>query len=169
MSPLRSNWLLAAAGLFVLATAGCKSAPAWMQPGMRPPELAGHTLDGQHVTLSAQRGKAVVVVFFADWCPHCRALLKTEHEIAARLAGRPFALIGVDGDDTIEEMKSMIRRERITWPVLDDGPGTLAKAWGVTGLPTTYVIDADGVIRAYDLTGDDLVKAAEEWTARASK
>jgi peroxiredoxin len=160
--------LLAAAAAALLVAAGCKSAPSWMQVGMRAPDLNGVTYDGKPVTLAQQRGKVVAVIFFADWCPHCKGLYAAERELAMRLNGKPFAMIGVDSDDDAGAIKNAIAREHIVWPVVYDFNAAVSKAWGVTGLPTTYVIDAEGVIRAYDLTDSKLVAAVDEWIAKTS-
>jgi len=151
--------LFAAAALVVVS--GCASAPAWMQNGMPAPELAGDTVDGQPVRLSAEKGKVVAVVFFADWCSICRGVYKTERELTKRMADKPFVLIGVDADDTAPVLRDAIRRERLDFPIVLDADKGNIGAWGVTGLPTTYVIDKQGVIRAYDLRGDDFVEEVD--------
>lgn len=152
---VRSSFVLALAALVVAS--GCASAPAWMKNGMTPPELSGDTVDGQPVTLAAERGKVVAVVFFADWCSICRGVYKTERELAKRMADKPFVLIGVDADDTAPVLRDAIRRERLEFPIILDTDKANVASWGVTGLPTTYVIDKQGVIRAFDLRGDDFI------------
>jgi peroxiredoxin len=156
---MRLHLPLAAVALVVVS--GCASAPSWMQNGMQAPELSGNTVDGQPVLLSAERGKVVAVVFFADWCSICRGVYKTERELAKRMADKPFVLIGVDADDTAPVLRDAIRRERLEFPIVLDSDKANVAAWGVTGLPTTYVIDKGGVIRAYDLRGDDFVEEVD--------
>jgi peroxiredoxin len=152
--------LLAAVAALVVA-AGCASAPAWMKNGMPAPELSGDTVDGQPVRLSAEKGKVVAVVFFADWCSICRGVYKTERELAKRMADKPFVLIGVDADDGASVLRDAIRRERLEFPIILDTDKANVAAWGVTGLPTTYVIDKLGVIRAFDLRGDSFVEEVD--------
>ena len=132
---------------------------------MQAPELSGDTVDGQPVRLSNERGKVVAVVFFAVWCPICRGVYKTERELAKRMADKPFLLIGVDADDTAPVLRDAIRRERLDFPIVLDSDKSNVAAWGVTGLPTTYVIDKKGTIRAYDLRGDDFVEEVDELLA----
>lgn len=163
MRALLSVLLLAPA----LLAGGCRSAPAWMKNGMPAPELEGTTVDGRPVKLSAERGKAAVVVFFADWCPWCRALYPSERELATRMSGSPFVLIGVAPHNSAAEIRDASVRERITWPVILDADLRNAAAWGVDGIPTTYVIDAHGVIRGFDLKGSSLVEAADALIAEA--
>jgi peroxiredoxin len=156
---LRATLLAAVAALAVAP--GCAGAPAWMQNGMPAPELSGDTVDGQPVRLSNERGKVVAIVFFADWCSICRGVYKTERDLAKRMADKPFVLIGVDADDTAPVLRDAIRRERLDFPIVLDLDKANVAAWGVTGLPTTYVIDKQGVIRAYDMRGDDWIEEVD--------
>jgi hypothetical protein len=75
--------------------------------------------------------------------PHERSLVK-------RLEGKPFALVGVNSDQSRQELKKAIDKEKMTWRSFFDGPGTggpIAKKWNVHGWPTLYVVDAKGIIR----------------------
>ena len=90
--------------------------------------------------------------------PHERSLVK-------KLADAPFALLGVNSDDSAETLRAAMAREDITWPSFFDGGGTdgpIATRWGVTGWPTIFVLDHEGVIRARDVRGDDLDAAIEK-------
>jgi len=77
--------------------------------------------------------------------PHERSLVK-------RLADKPFALIGVNSDVDKAELKKRMTEEKITWRSFWNGPkatdGPIATAWNVRGWPTSYLLDAKGVIRA---------------------
>lgn len=139
------------------ATSACQSAASWMQNGMPAPELSGRTVTGEEVSLAAHRGKVATVIFFADWCPHCRALYATERELAKRAEGGQFVLIGVDADDTEDALRAALRRERISWPVIHDVSRANVGAWGVDSLPTIFVVDRAGVIRAFGLKGAELI------------
>jgi peroxiredoxin len=74
--------------------------------------------------------------------PHERSLVK-------RLEGKPFALLGINSDPKAR-LRDVLKKENITWRSWWDGGdtrGPIAKAWNVKGWPTTYVLDAKGVIR----------------------
>ncbi len=89
--------------------------------------------------------------------PHERSLVK-------KLANRPFAIIGVNSDDSRSELKEVVKKERITWRSFFDGGvigGPIATSWGVRGWPTIYVLDHLGVIRHKDLRGEELEKAID--------
>ena len=74
--------------------------------------------------------------------PHERSLVK-------QLAGKPFALIGVNSDDDLETIRKVATRKNITWRSFqnESSTGTISEKWGVQGWPTVYVIDAKGTIR----------------------
>ncbi|MGE0433048.1 MAG: TlpA family protein disulfide reductase [Planctomycetota bacterium] len=79
-----------------------------------------------------------------------------ERSLVERLKDAPFALVGVNSDDTPETVIEGNARERITWPNFFDGGGTggpIATAWNVRGWPTIYVIDHKGIIRATGVRG----------------
>ncbi len=89
--------------------------------------------------------------------PHERSLVK-------RLEGKPFALLGVNSDKTLDELHAAMEREHITWPSWFDGGSTggpIATFYGITAWPTTYVLDPKGVIRVKNVRGDDLDKAVD--------
>lgn len=89
--------------------------------------------------------------------PHERSLVK-------RLEGKPFALIGVNSDDSKAEVKAAIAREKITWRSFWNGGGTsgpISSAWRVSSWPTIYVIDERGVIRHKNVRGEAMDKAVD--------
>lgn len=90
--------------------------------------------------------------------PHERSLVK-------RLENAPFALIGVNSDDSPATAKAAIQRENITWRSFFDGGGTsgpIATRWGVRGWPTIYVLDHKGVIRYQGVRGEAMDQAVDE-------
>ena len=95
--------------------------------------------------------------------PHERSLVK-------KLAGQPFALIGVNSDRDREDLKNTLKEKDLTWRSFFDGGGTggpIATRWRVSGWPTIYVIDAKGIIRAKDVRGKDLDRWINELVAEA--
>ncbi len=94
--------------------------------------------------------------------PHERSLVK-------KLAGKPFAIIGVNSDSDIEVVKKAVKEENLTWRSFWNGPkgtgGPISEAWNVTGWPTIYVIDAEGKIRFKNVQGEKLDEAVEKLLA----
>ena len=89
--------------------------------------------------------------------PHERSLVK-------RLAGKPFALLGVNSDKDREGLKDVMAKEEITWRSWWDGGNTrgpIASQYNVSGWPTIYVLDAKGVIRYKGVRGEAMDKAVD--------
>jgi thiol-disulfide isomerase/thioredoxin len=117
--------------------------------GKPAPEVVGADADGKKLKLSDYRGKVVLLAFWGHWCGPCRALYPYERSLVARLAGRPFALVGVNSDRDRQALRDALAKETLTWPSFYDGGnmGPIASQWGVYSWPTLYLIDARGVIR----------------------
>jgi thiol-disulfide isomerase/thioredoxin len=118
--------------------------------GRVAPDIVGEDLDGKPMKLSDFKGKVVVLNFWATWCGPCMALVPRERSLVERLKGRPFALIGVDGDEDKIGAKRVAQQEGMTWRSFwDGGPaqGPIITRWGIHSWPTIYVIDHEGVIR----------------------
>ena len=88
--------------------------------------------------------------------PHERSLTK-------QLAGKPFALIGVNSDKDLDGIRDIVKEKKITWRSFWNGPegtrGPISKKWNVSSWPTIYVLDAKGVIRYKGVRGDDMDQA----------
>jgi hypothetical protein len=94
-----------------------------------------------------------------------------ERSLVNKLAGKPFALIGVNSDRDREALKDTLKEKGITWRSFWNGPegtgGPISKKWNVRGWPTIYVLDAEGKIRYKNVRGDDLDRALEKLMAEA--
>jgi len=115
--------------------------------GKKAAEITGKDVDGKTFKLSDYKGKVVVLDFFADWCPYCVNMYPEERELSQKLAGKPFAMLGVscDSQDTLREI---LADKRVTWRCWSDGKeGPIAANWQLQGVPLMFVIDQEGVIR----------------------
>jgi thiol-disulfide isomerase/thioredoxin len=134
--------------------------------GKVAPDIAAEGVDGKTFKLTDHRGKVTVVVFWATWCGPCMRMVPHERELVERLKDRPFALIGVNGDESREKVAETMTKEKMTWPSFwngDKGPdGPISKAWNVRGWPTVYVLDHKGVIRFKNVVAKELDKAVDE-------
>src|SRR5262245_21904511 len=94
-------------------------------------------------------------------------MIPHERSLVAKLKDKPFAIIGVNSDESAEELRSIQKKEKITWRSFAAGPGggAIAKAWNVSGWPTIYVLDAKGVIRFKNLRDEAMEKAVEKLLA----
>ncbi len=89
-----------------------------------------------------------------------------ERSLVEKLKDAPFAIIGVNSDDDLEELAEAVEKENITWRSFWNGPlgtsGPISTKWNVRGWPTMYLIDAKGVIRHHWLgsPGNDVLDEA---------
>jgi thiol-disulfide isomerase/thioredoxin len=143
-----------------------------LRPGKPAPEIDAEDLDGKKFKLSDYRGKVVVLVFWASWCGPCMAGVPHERGLVERYQGRPFALLGVNGDEDKPAAARAIEQNRINWRSFWNGAdhraSPILSAYNVRGWPTVYVIDPRGVIAArqldeahLDALVEKLVSAAE--------
>ncbi|MFI5456206.1 MAG: TlpA family protein disulfide reductase [Isosphaerales bacterium] len=118
--------------------------------GQTAPEIAGDDVEGKAMKLSDYRGKVVLLNFGChETCSPCRAMYPYEKSLVKRRAGEPFALLGFDVDADRKKLEQAMRAEGITWRSWwKNGNGPIASRWISEGLPTLYLLDPKGVIRA---------------------
>jgi peroxiredoxin len=127
--------------------------------GQTAPEIGGADVEGKRFKLSDYRGKVVILVFSGEWCRPCVEMYPKERALLARYAGRPFAVVSVNTDETREPLRRSIEVARVTWPCWYDGGthGPITTRWGVSAHPMVYVLDREGVIRHKDVRDQALV------------
>jgi cytochrome c biogenesis protein CcmG/thiol:disulfide interchange protein DsbE len=113
-----------------------------LAPSLRLPDLNGQAYD-----LADLRGRVVLVNIWASWCQPCLAEMLVLRELAERFANRPFTLLAVSSGERLSLVKRAVQRYGIGLQVLVDPGGEQTGAWGITGLPTSYLVDAEGRVR----------------------
>ena len=107
------------------------------------PPLQAVTLAGQAFSLQQQQGRPVLVHFWASWCPVCRL---EQGAIQAIAQDHNVITVAMQSGDAAE-VSDYLREEGLTFPVIVDEHGLLAQRFGVRGVPTSFVVDATGLIR----------------------
>lgn len=106
------------------------------------PALVGQLIDGQLIELKDYRGKPLLVHFWAIWCPICRL----ENGAIDSLADDYQVLTIATSSGSPRKVGLYLEQEQLTFPVMVDESGDLARRWGVSGVPVSFVIDPDGNI-----------------------
>jgi thiol-disulfide isomerase/thioredoxin len=118
--------------------------------GKPVPDLTGDDLDGKAMRLADYRGKVVLLTFWASWCGPCLDLVPHERELVKKHDGRPFVVVGANGDKDLAAARKVAAKEGITWRSFRDrreSAAPISEEWAVAGWPTLYLIDDTGVIR----------------------
>ncbi|MGE5635332.1 MAG: TlpA family protein disulfide reductase [Nocardioidaceae bacterium] len=134
--------VVAVAGLLVAIEALSAGSGSGGPAGRRAPPLPREALTGHPVTLATLRGGRAVINFWASWCSPCR---KEAPELArlARELPDDARLVGVNWNDNAASARRFARRSGWRFPNLRDADGTVGNAYGLTGLPTTFVLDRE--------------------------
>jgi peroxiredoxin len=146
--------------LFGLTLAFAASAA---EPGTQAPGFTAKTFEGKEVSLADYRGKIVFVDFWASWCSPCRESLPMYDKLAADFGPDDFAIIAVNLDETASDARKFISLHPVRYTIVQNPQGDIPKAFGVAGMPSSYLIDRDGTIRqrhiGFDKKDVDLLRA----------
>ena len=103
-------------------------------------------LTGKSVPLSAFKGKVVLLNFWATWCPPCRAEMPSLNKLYHALKPRGLEVVAVSTDRSISDIKDFQEKHKVDFPMLFDGDRSAAKLYRVFSMPTTLLIDRNGMI-----------------------
>ncbi|MCL2458891.1 MAG: TlpA family protein disulfide reductase [Desulfobulbus sp.] len=119
----------------------------------------GIDLNGQPYDLQAVIGnKPVVLIFWASWCPSCRAEVPKINKLAEkyRARGMEFVAVNIGYNDSIERAAAFVRKTGMTYPTYFDGSSALAQKYQIQGVPMIIVADKHGIVRFRDFTAPDI-------------
>ncbi|MCP5298732.1 MAG: TlpA family protein disulfide reductase [Chromatiaceae bacterium] len=118
-------------------------------PPLEAPAFSLPDMDDAIHTLSDYRGKVVLLNFWGTWCPPCRREMPSMQRLYDKYRDRGLVVIAVNQWEDAELVFEFTGRLSVqpTFPILFDRESTLAEAYGVKGLPTTFLLDRQGGIR----------------------
>ncbi len=126
-----------------------------------PPVFSARTLDGGMFSLEGQRGKPVIVNFWATWCAPCRAELPAFEAVHRAHAGSDVVIVGVNVAEPQDVVAKFVADMGLTFPIALDPSGEVGELYRVQGLPTTIFISPEGTIRD-TVIGGPLTQSAIE-------
>jgi peroxiredoxin len=117
--------------------------------GKTAPDFSLTTSNGYRLKLSDQRGKVVVLDFWATWCGPCRASLPHLQDLCDNpyLEDRGLIVWAVNDQEPSEQVSYFMENNRYTFTALLDPGGTAISAYGVSGIPMTVIVGRDGVVK----------------------
>jgi thiol-disulfide isomerase/thioredoxin len=136
---------LVIAGILIAAVALAVALTGAAQREHPAPALPRRALIGAAPSLASLRGRPAVVDFFASWCGPCTSEAPALEQFARAVQGRA-AVVAVAWSDSRQGALRFVRRFHWTFPVLNDPNGAAGYAYGIQGLPTSFVLDARGRI-----------------------
>jgi cytochrome c biogenesis protein CcmG/thiol:disulfide interchange protein DsbE len=164
--------LLATVGAAVVAVVAVLATGLGRDPSASASPLVGRTapdftlggIDGPAVTLSSLRGQVVVLNFWASWCTECHEEQDALDQTWQRYRDSGMVLLGVDFEDTGDGARDYMHQSGLTYPVVEDKDSKTALAYGIRGIPETFLIDRSGRIvdRIIGRLGADRLAAAVE-------
>ncbi len=118
------------------------------------PDFSGTTLDGKTMRLSELRGKVVLLDFWASWCGPCKKEMPFLVRLHETLKDQDFTVLGVNVDTDRQKVEAFLAKlkDKPGFPIIFDSKGSIAERYRLQGMPTTLIIDRNGVVQ-YEHTG----------------
>lgn len=140
MRPLASCLIAAT----VLAGSLASAAPV---PNAAAPDFTLRAASGRNTRLSELRGQVVLVNFWATWCGPCREEMPELARLYEKYRAAGFTLLGVNIDDDAGKALALAAKLGLSFPILLDTDKQVSKAWQLSTMPSTVLIDRDGRVR----------------------
>lgn len=152
----RGQWF---AAIVAVALAACSEAPQAPAVGSSLPPVSVVRLEGGSGTLEEHAGRALVLNFWATWCPPCRAEMPSLQRLADAFPEHDLAVIGVSVDDDLNLVREFVLQHGIRFPVVAQSPASPAVGQlGVTAFPTTILVTRERRIAA-------IVAGERDWSS----
>jgi thiol-disulfide isomerase/thioredoxin len=132
--------------------------------GEKAPGFTAETVGGGSISVGEGDARATVLVFFASWCPHCQREAPVMSELESQYDGLQLVMVGIDAQDNPDKVRQFVEEYDIESPAVYEP--SLGPEYGVSGYPTTYVLDGDNrVVGAH--SGEAPREVYEGWIEEA--
>ncbi|MBI5404497.1 MAG: TlpA family protein disulfide reductase [Ignavibacteriae bacterium] len=119
------------------------------EKGKPAPEFSGKTAGGETVSLSDFKGKVLVVDFWASWCRPCKEGFPFLIELYDQYSDKDFSVLGINLDEDVKNMTAFIKKlgKEVKFKNISDPDSKIGNLYKVEGIPTTLIIDKNGVVK----------------------
>ena len=127
-----------------------------LQIGKAPIPFSVKDVDGRPLSLEMFKGKVVLLMFWATWCPHCTPEVPHISRALSQVKSRDVEVVSISLDRSKEELRSFCRRMGVKWRHHCDGKrykGELALKYDITKIPQIFLLDRQGIIRYMNTRG----------------
>ena len=131
-------------GLITAPGSSQSMSPPFM--GHPAPNFVLPDMNGNPVRLDSFRGKIVLINFWATWCPYCVREMSDMGQ-AANIFKDDLVILAVNTGESKSKVKRFVDANGISYPILLDTESVVAQAYLVAGMPTSYYVDKEGIIR----------------------
>lgn len=139
-----------------------------LKPGTEAPEIKMTAYDGKEFSLSGQKGKYVVLEFWASWCPDCRNEMPNFQKMYKEYAPKGVVFVGISFDDKEGQWKDAIKKYELTYIHVSElkrmRDSQIAKTYCIKWIPTMYLIDPEGKVKLATVMSSKLDKTLAEIT-----
>ena len=147
-----------------------KAPSAQLAPGSNPSQWIGQPatdfqvtdLDGEKLSLEKYRGQVVLLDFWATWCGPCIVEMPNVKKTYEKYKDSKFQIIGISLDRSKEPLEAYIEKEELAWVHYWDNTQKVSRLYKVQAIPSTFLIDGEGVIRKTNLRGHALEHAVAD-------
>jgi cytochrome c biogenesis protein CcmG, thiol:disulfide interchange protein DsbE len=148
----------------LLATGLGKDPTAAASPlvGRAAPDFTLAQLDGPAITLSKLRGQVVVVNFWASWCTECQTEQSALDQTWQQFRDSGVVVLGVNFEDAAGDARDYVHNAGVSYPIVEDTESRTALAFGLRGIPETFIVDKTGRIVDRVIGPVDATKLASE-------
>jgi len=154
---MRSDFIRTVMGVaaFAFVLLAHMESPTWGMAGRPPlvgapaPEVTLKDLQGQEVRLSDLRGKVVLLNFWATWCKPCKEEMPAMQAGYEKFRDQGFVVLAVNELEDTEKVIEHVRSHGHTFPVVMDHDNRVANRYGVVGLPASFIVDRQGIVREH--------------------
>jgi len=131
------------------ATLASPLAGGAIAPQSAAPDFTLRTMSGPNLRLAEQRGRVVMVNFWATWCGPCRQEMPHLDRLYQKYKSSGFVLLGVNVDDDARKAADVAAKLGVTFPMLLDTDKAVSKLYDLSTMPSTVIIDRDGKVRYF--------------------